>query len=336
MEKEGITYKFVRGKPFDGLEEYASAKVINVFNKFIEYPTQLELAGFERNHPKDGLKVRLGYYFERLVQGIQGGTIQDPRELNELKNPLISEPDITHLSTCCLREVKGVASGQALKIGDEQFAKYAHLQLGTHYSKPPKISFEIFRHGVTKVFKNFEGKSIDELVNALTLNVRSLCSLPFSVMAQIHGSGVPYTSRYEGDHWISITRFFSTGLNSMLSDPERTISEIGLNPEEYNIQRRKFPTGIKMNGLEIFSFPILIVEDKDHAKWLSEFSQGRGQYYLNYLKKLQSNQSGLGPLFEAEGGMALETDDGGKINFNPEELERPVLVYTSHNEPNSF
>ena len=61
-------YKFVRGGPFDGLDDYASAPELAMKNKTLVYPIaqrerQLSFAGFFTQRQ---LNENLGYFFELL------------------------------------------------------------------------------------------------------------------------------------------------------------------------------------------------------------------------------------------------------------------------------
>ncbi|MEK6945383.1 MAG: hypothetical protein AABW63_01175 [Nanoarchaeota archaeon] len=70
-------YKFVRGGPFDGLDDYASAPEINMKNKTLVYPivqreAQISFQGF---YSQRQLNENLGFFFELIAQGIYGGEL---------------------------------------------------------------------------------------------------------------------------------------------------------------------------------------------------------------------------------------------------------------------
>ncbi|MEK9208310.1 MAG: hypothetical protein AAB922_07510, partial [Patescibacteria group bacterium] len=80
MEKR---FGFVRAEnPFEGIYDYLEADELRISSRQIEYPLQLSLDGLEGSLLKYGLRVRLGYYFELLTQGIYGGVLKGSRQLS--------------------------------------------------------------------------------------------------------------------------------------------------------------------------------------------------------------------------------------------------------------
>ena len=274
MEKR---FRFIRGKnPFQGLEDYLAADELRIRNLKIRYPLQLSLDGFKENDPSYGLRVRLGYYFELLTQGIYGGRLKGCNQLEDTNgvdhNIITSEPDVVSDEKNYLRESKAVSPGGDLKIDDRQLAKYTCLQLGNYLPTPPRITFEIFRHGVRQLIGNFRKKPLGDLVDALSTSTRFMISLPLSVVVAVHKSGEDplskHTSRYKGDKWGHNSKLLSSGLNLMLAYPEKTLSDLGLDPYNYNMWKLKFPKDIKVNTKRIEPFPVLLVRDKDHGRWI--------------------------------------------------------------------
>ncbi len=295
MEKR---FRFVRAEnPFKGLYDYLEADELRTSNRQIQYPLQLSLDGLEGSLLKYGLRVRLGYYFELLTQGIYGGVLKGSRQLSNNhhesdkpfnNNILASELDVVFYEKSCLRESKAVSPGESLEIRDEQLAKYACLQLGNYFENPPKIIFEVFRHGVRRLVKNYKDKSLEEIVNALSSSTRFMLSLPFSFIVAVHEKAKDHSfehaSRYEGEKWEHHSKFFSSGLNAMLAYPEKTLSGFGLDPDNYNILKLRFPRGITMNKKEISPFPVLLVRDKDHGKWVKNFRERGHELYPNLFR----------------------------------------------------
>lgn len=80
----------------------------------------------------------------------------------------------------------------------------------------------------------------------------------------------------------TMTKFFSSGLNSMLAFPEETIRGVGENPENFHIRKRKFPLGVYINKNEISPFPVLHVQDKAPIKWLNQFKEQYGKKTLDF------------------------------------------------------
>lgn len=293
-------FKFIRNKnPFQGLEDYLAAEELRTRNRKIRYPLQLSLGGFKENDPSYGLRVRLGYYFELLTQGIYGGRLKGCQQLDDANgsnlsdhNIVTSEPDVISDEKNYLRESKAVSPGGDLKIDDRQLAKYTCLQLGGYLPAPPRITFEIFRHGVRQLISNFREKPLEDLVDVLSTSTRFMLSLPLSIVVAVHKSGEDhfskYTSRYKGDKWGHNSKLLSSGLNAIIAYPKETLSQFGLNPEDYNIWKLKFPKGIKANTKEIEPFPILLVRDKDHGKWIETLrEQGSERHPILFRLKSQ-------------------------------------------------
>ena len=295
MEKR---FGFVRAEnPFEGIYDYLEADELRISSRQIEYPLQLSLDGLEGSLLKYGLRVRLGYYFELLTQGIYGGVLKGSRQLSNNhhesdkpfnNNILASELDVVFFEKSCLRESKAVSPGESLEIRDEQLAKYACLQLGNYFENPPKIIFEVFRHGVRRLVKNYKDKSLEDIVNALSSSTRFMLSLPFSFIVAVHEKSKDHSfehaSRYEGEKWEHHSKFFSSGLNAMLAYPEKTLSGFGLDIGNYNILKLRFPRGITMNKKEIRPFPVLLVRDKDHGKWVESFRERGHELYPNLFR----------------------------------------------------
>ncbi len=154
-------YKFVRGKPFQGLSDYLEGKSLRTKKQKIIYP----ISNSAQNkifpelisvNPEFGLRTRLGHYYELLSKSISGGTLKKLYTLEEYSNgdSIKSEPDLTvqkKNKSVFLTEVKSIAPGEALKLGDNQIAKYVSLQTGDYFSKCPSIRFNIFRHGISGI-----------------------------------------------------------------------------------------------------------------------------------------------------------------------------------------
>lgn len=301
MEKR---LRFIRSKnPFKGLDDYRDADELRVNNSQIEYPLQLSFDGFDRFSAAYGLRVRLGYYFELLTQGIYGGRLKGCHQLlnnthenNTIDNHGIvtSEPDVVFDEKSCLRESKSVSLGESLKIDDVQLAKYVSIQLGDYFQNPPKIIFDIFRHGVRELVNGFGQKSLENLVDALSSSTRFMISAPLSVIVSVHkksgDASFGYASRYEEGEWEHNSRLLSSGLNAMLAYPEKTLLEFGLSPDDYNIWKLKFPTGVEMNKKEIRPFPVLLIRDKNHREWVESFKE-KGQESYPKLFELRHRRS---------------------------------------------
>ena len=278
-------FEFVRsGNPFEGLDDYLRADELGISNSQIKYPLQLSLDGFEGSNPDYGLRVRLGYYFELLTHGIYGGRLKGFHKLSNGegvdRNVITSEPDVVIDEKSCLRESKSVSPGESLKLYDNQLAKYICLQLGNYYKNHPLIVFDIFRHGVRGLISNFTKKPLGDLVDNLSLSTRFMLSLPLSVVVAMHRVDFnKHSSRYEGDKWEHNSRSLSTCLNSLIAYPERTLVDFGLDSNDFNIKKMRFPANVRMNKKEISPFPVLVVRDKNHNLWVEDFRKNGKELY---------------------------------------------------------
>lgn len=274
-------YKFVRGKPFQGLSDYLEGKSLRTKKQKIIYPISNSVQNnffpeLISENPAFGLRTRLGHYYELLSKSILGGTLKNLYNLNQSSNgdSIKSEPDLTSYKknkSVFLTEVKSIAPGQALKLMDNQIAKYVSLQTGDYFSKCPSIRFDIFRHGIKRIQKKYMARPLEELINDLSKTTKFLVSLPFSVIFEIYKSTDGFSgSRYGGEFYSNLTRFNSSAINDLIANPEYTLEKMKINLDDLVIQKRKFPSTIFMNGVKLESFPVLIILDKISSDKVSE------------------------------------------------------------------
>lgn len=273
-------YKFVRGKPFQGLSDYLEGKSIRTKKQKIVYPISHSVQNnfFPElifKNPEFGLRTRLGHYYELLSKSISGGAVKKQHSLdkNSNWNNIKSEPDLTTYKkkSIFLTEVKSIAPGEALKLIDNQIAKYISLQTGDYFSKCPSIRFDIFRHGISRIQKKYISRPLEELICDLSKTTKFLISLPFSVIFEIYKSANSFSgSRYEGEFYSNLTRFNSSAINDLVANPEYTLEKMKINLNDLIIQKRKFPRTIFMNGINLLPFPALIILDKLSPEEVSE------------------------------------------------------------------
>ena len=274
-------YKFVRGKPFQGLSDYLEGRSLRTKKQKIIYPISNSVQDklfpeLISENPAFGLRTRLGHYYELLSKSISGGTLKKLYTLEEYSNgdSIKSEPDLTVQKkdkSVFLTEVKSIAPGQALKLGDNQIAKYVSLQTGDYFSKSPLIRFDIFRHGILGIQKKYITRPLEELIYDLSKKTKFLVSLPFSVIFEIYKSTDGFSgSRYEGEFYFNLTRFNSSAINDLIANPEYILEKMKINLDDLVIQKRKFPSTIFINGINLQSFPVLIIIDKISPDKVSE------------------------------------------------------------------
>ncbi|MBU2562154.1 MAG: hypothetical protein KKF68_00645 [Nanoarchaeota archaeon] len=283
--------------PFEGLSRYKERNLV-ISPRKVTYPLSVQLPLIEDDYFKGGkgygLRSTLGHFFEFFASFIYGGVTREQKDLNGVddsseKYEIINEPDVSCKERNCEREVKAVVTGSALKLTSDQFAKYFMLQLGGYSNRSPRITFEIFRHSFKDLIRGEKKRgrmSLEFLLSQFALSTRSLFSLPFSVMYQVHETSGKnlVTSKYVADKeqlmfrsWGDTARITSSGLNFLLAYPKKFLKEIGLNPKDYRIVKRKFPPGVVMwiGGEKVIlpSFPVLRIRDKSPKKWAKEFKE---------------------------------------------------------------
>lgn len=284
--------------PFKDLGDYANSKEISMVSKKIFYPIQLKISGMDL---AGGIRVKQGYFYELLSHGIYGGRVKDQKTMeNELKNSLIAEPDISDENN--FREIKSMKYNGDVKLTDSQIAKYCLLETGK-YTEKKKIEFILFRNGLKSPGKTLVGKSLEYLVENLSLSTKSMVYLPFRVIFDLYCSDkVP---RYDGDHWEHMSRLSTKNIKNLLLDPEGVLENLGVNLYGLEFYKRRFPENVFMNGKEITPFPVLIVKNKGNGEWnekFNEFMEGRTKQPSHFNETISSFESG--DLFKSlEGGI---------------------------------
>lgn len=273
-------YKFVRGGPFDGLDDYASAPVIHVKSRDLKYPI-IKRDGSQRSFQdynyQRRLKDDLAFFFELLAQGVYGGKLTEREALTPQlsiftgKEDGFVQPDLI-VKPGHYKEVKSFAPGQNAKLMDYQMPKYRDLlRKHTNSHSAPDMEFEFFRHGIRELLKNYRTKPLEELVENIAPTVNFHLSLPSRVAWKIYQADNEFSSRYEGPSFSNCTQFSSSGANAMLAYPEDTLRKLGFSPEDFEIQKRRLPENMTMNSIPILSIPILILKDRKHPEWVREF-----------------------------------------------------------------
>ncbi|MEK6917596.1 MAG: hypothetical protein AABW51_01485 [Nanoarchaeota archaeon] len=328
-------YKFVRGQPFDGLEDYASAPIIKMKNKSLTYPIiqREKQTSFHGFYDQRQLNENLGFFFELIAQGIYGGQLINKDFVSPQLGLFSGREEIIQpgliVKEGYYKEVKSCRNGSALKLLVFQMNKYrSFLRLKTTPYSAPDFEFEIFRHGIKDLDENFKTKSLEDLVKAICPKIKSSVSLPARVIYTLyfHGNngGNPYTSKYSGEKWEPAVNFKSTGQNILLAYPLEFLEQLGLDTNDFEITRYRFPTDVTMNGTRIPSIPMLRIEDKKHHAWLPEFNEN------TRLEEMSLSYSGN---LDPEGGSSLEIRHGD-ISFDPEELDnQPISKHDDDDLP---
>lgn len=243
------------------------------------------------NYPlKKGItRKAVGDFYENLAWLIYGGKTRLPSVNGDPFSHLISEIDIADSNMQKIREIKSAFSSQPFNLYDHQLAKYLLMQVGPHFEEfliqeyntsHPIIEFNLFRYGIRRIESEFEGKDLESLIERLSKETRGMISFPFGMICDLWYSHGSFISRYGEDPYDHITRISTTGLNNLMTYPERTLflmnlegtSEgLYLDSGKYTFKKFRFPSGVKIKGYEIKPFPILVFELMNYDGWLRSF-----------------------------------------------------------------
>jgi hypothetical protein len=147
------------------------------------------------------------------------------------------------------------------------------LQTKDYFKKPPIIRYDIFRHNLKNLHRDYSNKSLDELVSDLTNSIKYSLSLPFSLVFELYSKENKFCARYDGEGYNKCGRINSSGLHTLLAYPEEVIKELGLDMDRFRITKKKFPENVEINGLKVNSFPVLFVFDKKYNEFIDTLQE---------------------------------------------------------------
>ena len=257
--------RFIKCSIFDGLNDYETAPSIEVIRKKINYNFKLELAVSSAH----GLRVKSGGFYQKFSQGIYGGELEKMVELFE-DDPNFSlkfQPDIS--SEKFDREIKSVSIGRYIRLEDRQVAK--HFMLKLLKKSKEEQTYEIFRHGIYRLERDFVTKSTEDLLEKLTKSTRFMISLPFRIILDLYASRLFGEYQEQEKSCRTYVRLDSGPLNFLLAYPEETLKYFNVELDGLKFIKSKLPSRMTLNGFKISPFPILIVKDSGSEKWEQRF-----------------------------------------------------------------
>ncbi|MBI2148824.1 hypothetical protein HYU23_04025 [Candidatus Woesearchaeota archaeon] len=245
----------------------------------------------------------ISYLYEKLISIFYGGflcnaqfdilSVDEAREVRSdeeifslaIKNGdnIKIKPDVVDLERNIYWESKCIANGGRLPLRDDQTAGYTALQRRKPY---PKINFMMFKHNVEDIRLNLE-RSADKLFSEICSNTQYAIVIPMSLIAEFADLSklaerndlvyryapkriAPRKGRKDptSRHCLYVKNPILYGL---LTEPEKVIKDLGLNPQEYTFKRVMSPDEFCVNDYLLRPFPILQIEDRDHESWSREF-----------------------------------------------------------------
>ncbi|MEA3329682.1 MAG: hypothetical protein U9Q06_02980 [Nanoarchaeota archaeon] len=246
-------------------------------------------------------------FFEYLAGAMVGGMLHKGKVM-ELKGlDLTIQPDIANHRDREYLEVKSSAKTEQLKLIREQIEKMGQWQL-YNQGKIPKLDFMFIRHKVHKM--KARGLTQEEFLEEVRKSILYAAQVPFAIPLQFYldsDATKPYYHKeyyypeavennpyrgYAQKHTSSISSKF---LNHLIENPQETIREIGLEPSDFEFEKRKVQ-GIKINGKRIYWFPCLTVKHKNYQEWVD---QSRGKIKEKLLGELKSADLEELPLFSS-------------------------------------
>ena len=140
-------------------------------------------------------------------------------------------------------------------------------------NKESQIYFAFYRHS----FKSIKSYRANENELFKDLSGKTLCSivLPLSIILSLYQSrNNNLVYRYDGERSYHCTSIRSLTLNKFLNFPEDIINTLELNSEDYIYQKVLSPKDFFIEGNKINQFPIIVISDKEHEKWVKGFIEG--------------------------------------------------------------
>lgn len=237
----------------------------------IHVPAQLnfpKIETFSKN------AVMMGRYYEFMTQAFYGGKLSDLKYFENSKQNgqrtfWSIKPDIIDDAKRKIGESKACVSGYRLHLLDKQLEKYESIQ----YDNPDSIVyFAVYRHIFRGIKSTWRG-SEQELFKELSKKTMFSLVLPLSIILRLYKSdNQNLISRYDGELFDKCTSIKSQTLNSFLTEPKEIINQLGFS-DNFDIVRSLSPKNFRTNKNKVKQFPIVIISDKNHEKWVLKFKK---------------------------------------------------------------
>lgn len=223
-----------------------------------EYPNQTKRRQF------------MGFFFENLNSALYGGNLNDVRyNTSSDGNGKNTKPDVVDKRKYVRWETKATVSGDGLEISDSQFRGY---QLSQYNNPRTKFLYSIFRHSLHDIEK--KERTYGEIMFGLIEKTSFSLALTLRVLDSLSkAKNTGLVSQYMGKQtsWHDCFIIRSPTVNKFLTEPQSILEAMGLNPDDFVIQRYLSPENFRVNRRKISQFPIVKILDKNHEQWVNDF-----------------------------------------------------------------
>ncbi len=233
----------------------------------LEIPEQLEMFGSSNQNKAH---IKMGLFYEMLTACLIGGKLTDG--LFRINRPQdLPYPDVMTNDGKIIIESKACRLGHQLNLLDGQIGLYRRMQIN---NSKARIMYAIWRHRFQKI-KAYKGTT-SMLFSELSQKTAHGVILPLSIILFLHDMKKEKRQalrdkhnlilrRYESNSWDYCTRTGSPIWNEFLLNPENTIRNIGMDPDDFTWVRFIVPP-IQLNASTIQGVPFIIIADKTHKK----------------------------------------------------------------------
>lgn len=221
--------------------------------------------------------IMMGRFYEALTRSLFGGKLGDVYHVRPAQKDVIVRPDIVDIKNKRVFECKSICSGQSGTLLDTQMDGYRGFSL---QHSEYEINFAFYRHSLAGIKGEWSGTSRD-LFGDLAKRTAYLVVLPFSVVLALHNpeyGSTKFMYRYQGDEtaFDTCSCLRSSGLTSFFVSPEKVLEEMGLEVNDYQIDR-KMSGECKVQNCYVQSFPVVYVSEKVRDDKFSVDTLGDGK-----------------------------------------------------------
>ncbi len=247
----------------------------------------LDIPDFDyRNLNSSEIGSACGRFYEYLTAGFYGGEVNDVRFRISIQDyDGGTKPDVIDHDGKQVFESKSfyINKGHASLINRQTLA---NVVLQTERYPDYRFEYALYRHnigGLKSTYSATEEKLFEDLAKGTLYSV----VLPFDVILHLSdptsANGHGFVRYYAGRSAYPPCACFNSSLaNGLLIEPEQTLVDAGLNPDNYLVRRFVSPE-VKFNGVEVAKFPIVRIRRKNNLRWIKELRKIMDGDLIDYL-----------------------------------------------------